>query len=110
MFPKGKGSSHKKQFYNPIKQNASHIKHLKNLINIDTPMQSIIVFSDECTLKDVTINSDVRVVYRRDGSAEINQIYEAQANLLTQEEVNALHDKLHPYMRASVEKTNPKTQ
>lgn len=96
-FPKGRGRSHKERFYNPIRQNASHVRHLRNLIGGDTPMRSIIVFSDECTLKDVTVNSDVSVVYRCHVLSAVNQIYETQTDLLTQEEVNALYDKLYPY-------------
>lgn len=60
--PIGRGRSHKERFYNPIMQNATHIKHLRRIVSGNIPMRSIIVFSDECTLKDITINSDVRVM------------------------------------------------
>ncbi len=63
--PKGRGRSHKERFYNPIMQNASHIRHLKNLVGQSVPMRSIIVFSDRCTLKDITLKStDVNVINR----------------------------------------------
>lgn len=97
IFPKGRGRSHKERFYNPIRQNASHVRHLRNLVGRGTPMQSIIVFSDECTFKDVTVNSDVRVVYRRHVLSAVHQSYEKQTDVLTQEEVNALYDRLYPY-------------
>ena len=61
--PRGRGNSHKERFYNPIMQNASHIRNLKRLIGENLPMRSIIVFSDRCTLKDITIRSeDVNVI------------------------------------------------
>ena len=62
--PAGRGRSHKENFYNPIMQNRSHIKHLKSLLGEQFPMRSIIVFSDRCTLKNVQIESDdVGLVY-----------------------------------------------
>ena len=44
--PAGRGRSHKENFYNPIMQNRSHIKHLKAFLGTDIPVRSIIVFSD----------------------------------------------------------------
>ena len=41
----------KTRFYNPILQNYTHIKALQYYLNVDVPMHSIIVFSDEATLK-----------------------------------------------------------
>lgn len=41
----------KSRFYNPIMQNHTHMKALKQAVAIDVPMYSIIVFSDEVTLK-----------------------------------------------------------
>ncbi len=106
IFPRGRGRSHKQRFYNPIKQNASHVRHLRNLIGRNIPMRSIIVFSDKCTLKNVTVNSDVSVVYRRHVLSAVNQIYEMQTDFLKQEEVNALYDKLYPYTQVSFDTTN----
>jgi hypothetical protein len=62
--PKGwKGDCHKERFYNPIMQNAAHIKHLRNIIGQDRLVHSIIVFSDSCTLKNITVsNSNVNVI------------------------------------------------
>ncbi len=89
---------YKGQFYNPIMQNRSHISHLKNLIG-NVPTQSIIVFSDECTLKDITINSkDVNVVNRYELQSVLMQIYsQIQTDLLTETEINDIYNKLYPY-------------
>ena len=104
-FPKGRGRSHKERFYNPIMQNASHIKHLKRLVGQSLPMRSIIVFSDECTLKDITIRSnDVSVVNRYNVLSAVTQICEqTQADLLTQIEINDMYNKLYPYTQVSCE-------
>lgn len=53
ILPAGRGRSHKENFYNPIMQNRSHIKHLKAFLGEQVPMRSIIVFSDRCKLKNV---------------------------------------------------------
>lgn len=58
--PKGNGRRHKEHFYNPIMQNHSHIKHLQALFEEPIPMHSIIVFSERCTLKNITIKSDFK--------------------------------------------------
>ena len=47
---------HKEQFYNPIKQNSTHIKYLRKIITDSIPIESIIVFSDSCTFKNVNVN------------------------------------------------------
>ncbi|WP_370863831.1 nuclease-related domain-containing protein [Ruthenibacterium lactatiformans] len=39
------------QFYNPVKQNNTHIKTLMHYLNVDIPMLSLIVFSERCELK-----------------------------------------------------------
>lgn len=51
----------KEHFYNPIKQNANHILHLKNLLKIDIPYWSIIAFSDDCEFKKN--NYDIRILF-----------------------------------------------
>ena len=58
--PKGRGKSNKVRFYSPIRQNSGHIKHLKRLLSERIPMWSVIVFSDECTLKDVSVSRNAR--------------------------------------------------
>jgi len=97
--PQGRGRCHKEYFYNPIMQNAAHIKHLKNLLGKNIPMQSIIVFSDRCVLKDITIKSnDVSVVNHYSLVSAIAQICgQSQAAVYTEEEINHIYNKLYPY-------------
>ncbi len=61
--PTGYGESHKEQFYNPIMQNATHIRAVRKYIDDTIPIYSIIAFSDDCTLKNVTTRSNVIVTY-----------------------------------------------
>ena len=63
IFPAGRGRSHKEYFYNPIMQNLTHIRALRKNIDATIPIYSVIAFSDKCTLKDVTVNSNVIVTY-----------------------------------------------
>ncbi len=101
--PKGRGRSHKERFYNPIMQNATHIKCLRELVRGNVPIQSIIVFSDECTLKDITINSDVRVINRHQVMGIIDDIYSEASGFLTEMEICALYCQLYPYTQLSYE-------
>ena len=49
----------KERFYNPIKQNRTHINALSNYLKIEkNQMKSYIVFSEKCELKKVPENTD----------------------------------------------------
>ena len=50
----GRKKIEKHKFYNPIMQNASHVKQLLNFLHEAFPTYSIIVFSDRCRLMDFT--------------------------------------------------------
>lgn len=104
-FLKGRGSSYKEHFYNPVMQNASHIKYLKRLVGENLPMRSIIVFSDVCTFKDITIQSKgVSVAKHRNVLNIINKICrQTDTDLLTQIEINDIYNKLFPYTQVSSE-------
>ena len=80
-------------------QNAAHIKYLKRFVGENIPMRSIIVFSDECTLKNITVKSnDVRVIQLGNVLSAVTQIYDqTQATRLTSVEVNDIYNKLYPY-------------
>ena len=97
--PTGKRRSHKEHFYNPVMQNRSHIKHLKSLLGEQFPMQSIIVFSDRCTLKSVKINSNnIRVINRYRVASVVSEIYnQTPSDILNEENIAELYDKLFPF-------------
>ena len=51
-FPNGA----KERFYNPIKQNRTHCKWLRRYLGDDTPLFPIVVFSERCELKKITVS------------------------------------------------------
>ena len=55
--PGRNGRTIKHHFYNPIIQNRNHIKYLQQFLRNALPIWSIIVFSDRCTLKSISIQS-----------------------------------------------------
>lgn len=50
-----RGDSVKTNFYNPVKQNRTHIRCIRQKLQNDTsiPIHSIIVFGDSCTFKEI---------------------------------------------------------
>ncbi|SRR5579871_599638 len=103
--PRGRRSSHKERFYNPIMQNASHIKYLKRIIGETLTMHSIVVFSNKCTLKDVTVNSkNVRVVYRHAVAPVVEGLFnQASTSHLTETEISNIYNQLFPYTQVGDE-------
>ena len=102
ILPTGRKRSHKEYFYNPIMQNAAHIKHLKTLIGQNIPMHSVIVFSDRCTLRDVTIkSSDINVAHHYNIASVITHILYQTKTDITEPEINSIYSKLYPYTQHS---------
>ncbi len=61
--PAGKQGIVKNHFYNPVMQNRTHINCLRRVVkNYNIPVYSIIVFSNQSTLKKITISSPDTVV------------------------------------------------
>ena len=102
--PSGR-SSHKEKFYNPVFQNNTHVKYLKSLLGNQIPVYSIIIFSDRCTLKNITIhNSKVIVINRFNVYKVVASIYNDNIdNSLTDAEVEKIYNKLYPYTQVSVD-------
>lgn len=85
----------KNKFYNPIKQNQTHIKWLSKFLDSDIPLFSIVVFSERCELKKVTVDSpDVLVIKRDSLYAAIRKIWDAADDKLDAEAVKDLYKKL----------------
>ena len=85
----------KNKLYNPIKQNQTHIKWLRNYLNRDIPLFSIIVFSERCELKKVTVESPDVFVIQRDGTyATVRKIWDRSPDVLSAEEVTAVYERL----------------
>lgn len=102
--PQGR-KSHKEHFLNPIMQNKLHIKWLKNLIQDESiPVHSIIVFSERCTLKKVSVTSPEIAVIKRDNVRRtVAKIDSGTGDVLPSNKVLELYEKLYPCSQASAE-------
>lgn len=90
-FPNGD----KYKMYNPIKQNRGHIKWLRQYLNQDVPMFSIIAFSDRCELKKITLyKHDAAVCNRCMTSELIEEICEENPDVLNEKEIFDLKNRL----------------
>lgn len=86
----------KNSFYNPIMQNRTHIKWLQSYIGNEIPLFSIIVFSERCELKKITIQSDdVKVIKRDRTYATVRDYWDKNADVVTDEKIEELYQKLN---------------
>ncbi len=101
----GNGKSRKNSFYNPVAQNRNHIKYLRQYVRDDIPVYSVIVFSQRCTLKKITVNSaDTYVRKRNDLPILVSDIcLRSKGSSLGKGEIADLYKKLSKYMNASSE-------
>ena len=85
------------RFYNPIRQNQTHIKWLRLFLKNQIPMFSFIVFSERCTLKSVTVHSENVTVLNRDMlRGALKNIYKTSPDVLTKDEISEIYDSLEP--------------
>lgn len=102
--PVGYGESHKERFYNPIMQNATHIRSIRRLIDDRIPIYSVIAFSDKCTLKKVTVKSDnILVTYYSQLAKDlkIRLTAETLKSTISQDLIDETYRKLLPYSQVS---------
>jgi ssDNA-binding Zn-finger/Zn-ribbon topoisomerase 1 len=85
----------KNQFYNPIRQNETHMRWLEHYLKDEIPLFSIIAFSVRCELREVEIEeSDAHVIKRDKLYATIRKIWKKSENWLDEEEIAAIYEKL----------------
>ena len=102
--PQGKGKpAHKEKFFNPIMQNNLHIKYLKSVVGNDYAIQSVIVFSERCTLKKISVySSDVQVVKRNNIQIAVKNAFNMMPqNAITDDEIKQLYELLYPYSQVN---------
>ena len=91
----------KNRFYNPIRQNRGHVRWLRSYLGEDVPMFSIVVFSERCELKKITVtSSDVAVIKRPDLQKTIRRIWESAPTCMDERQVDELYEKLEPLTHA----------
>jgi len=89
--------SQRERFYNPLRQNGTHIAHLKRMLSKSVPMYSIIVFSNNCELKDITVspNKTYKITQQRSLVNLIEQILsDTKEDVFTEEDVEWMYDEL----------------
>ncbi len=85
----------KNQFYNPIMQNRTHLKWLANFIGDEIPLFSIIVFSERCELKKVTVQSEnVKVIKRDRTYATVREIWEQNTDCVEADRMEEIFQRL----------------
>ncbi len=95
----------RKRFYNPIRQNHSHIEWLKKYLGSDVPMYSLIVFSERCELKNITLNDEsVYVMKRNQLRTYLKKVWEAVPDVLEQATVTQIYEKLLPLTQVDAAK------
>lgn len=91
MLPNGE----KNQFYNPIMQNRTHIKWIKNYLEDNIPLFSIIVFSERCEIQELTMYSeDIKVINRDETPAAVKYFWEKNTDVLSEEKIEELYQNL----------------
>lgn len=99
VFPNGK----KYSFYNPIKQNETHIRALQHVLP-DIPStlyENIVVFSERCKLKSIVFMREHTYVIRRpDLKGLIQKLTNKRQRIFSKEQVQSIYDKLKQYANA----------
>lgn len=98
----GKGyEAQKEHFFNPVLQNKLHIKHLSRILRgYERKIYSVIVFSNRCELKSITITSPcIKVLQRHELQSSLSE-YMAQS-LLTETDVQKIYELLHQYTQVN---------
>lgn len=94
----------KHRFYNPVWQNRTHIKYLKEYLGTDIKTFSLITFSERGDLKSINVSSpNVFVCSHAKLSRVIRQIWNENPDILTDKEVEEIYNKLLPLTNVTKE-------
>jgi len=61
-------------FYNPIKQNITHVNYVKNVIKKEMPIYNIVVFGNQAILKKITTDEDAKVLNLKNLKRYLNSL------------------------------------
>ena len=92
----------KERFFNPIWQNKAHINALKSVLEAENEslFKSYIVFSERCTLKKITVTSNVKVLKRNALLPTIKREISSSAAVLTNFQIEQMYSRLKQYSHA----------
>jgi len=95
----------KNRFYNPVWQNSGHITALKEVLGIDDELiESYVVFSERCTLKKVSVNTErVYLMKRNQLKRVLQKVMEEKNYKLSALEVTEINDQLKKYIHVGVD-------
>ena len=90
------------KFYNPIMQNDTHIKVLKEHLPDNLPIYSIVVFSDMCSLKKMPeLPKDVFVINKSSLFILVKELLSNNEQVISNRDVDEIQKALFPYSQVS---------
>ena len=96
-----KRNERERWFYNPIMQNAGHIRALKSLVGHSIPIYSMVVFSDRCELSVPSLwQKDVRVTQVNSAAREFEGLVSMSDESVVVD-VEGLYNQLKQYIKVS---------
>lgn len=91
----GRNKVQKIQFYNPVWQNNTHIKCLKEVLNREIPYYSLVVFSERGELKNINVTSkDTFVLYQKNLNKTLKKICSDVPDTLTADDISDINSIL----------------
>lgn len=93
----------KNKFYNPIKQNMTHINALRQYLEIDkNNIKSYIVFSERCELKKIPQNNDKYIIVKRNDLIKtLKNDLKNQPIIYNENQINEFTEKLKKLTKVS---------
>ena len=102
--PQGRGyPARKERFHNPLRQNEAHITYLLRTLGRNVKTHSIIVFSDECEFRDVTlVTNRHQVIQLAMLRLTVEELFMDQLDTaLTATDIDNIYKQLYPYTQVS---------
>ncbi len=94
----------RRQFYNPIKQNNTHIYALRRIISKDVNYYNIVVFSNRCEIKEMNIKSNkIFVLNYYYLYTIIEEIWNSSEDVLDDSDVDGIYNLLSKYKAENVD-------
>jgi hypothetical protein len=104
--PQGTGMPARKEyFYNPLKQNDAHIFALNKFLGRNDNPYSIIVFSDQCEIKQLSVaTARHKIIYLSDIKKTVEELLRTEGEVvLSENEVESVYEQLYPLTQVSEE-------
>lgn len=91
-------------FYNPLKQNATHVKYLDREVVLNIPIYSIVVFSDRCSLEYLPDSfNDVYICQMSTLRETIEEIFDENPACVPSLVLSTVHSRLEKFTNVNAE-------